>query len=146
MENKYSFIHFGSITLDKNGKIFTNVGTSELLENEISVFRADASGMPIVENIDQARLLAEKIGYIVYGLNGTIIGEGRSKEPIIKEISGRQIEIAAEELQRIIIEYLASKFEASGSKSESENQNTIYSFYDMNAHKHYLKYMGIRFD
>jgi len=163
MDSKYSFVSFGSIVLNsqesqaeqldkvalnalRNTRIFTNIGTSELFENGISVFKADESGLPIVENIIQARLLAEKIGYTAYGLNGKIIGEGRSEEPIITDISGEQIDIAAETLQGIVIDYLASKYEASGAKDESENQNTIFSFYDMNEHKHYLKYMGIRFD
>ena len=152
MKNKYCFICFGSIPVSnsslqiKNTRIFANVDSAELFDTEISVFKADENGLPVIENIDQARLLAEKIGYTAYGLNGNIIGQGHDQEPIIKDIHGEQINITDETLQKVIIDFLSSNYEASGSKDESEKQSTIYSFYDINIHKHYLKYMGIRFD
>lgn len=130
----------------ENFRDFKGIKPDDLFEDGISVFNATPDGKPIIENRTQAESLANRIGQNIFLLTGEEVGTGQDGEPLISNISGRQILISDEILQDVIIDFLKSTHETmSGEKDHESNQTKIYSFTDFRTNEKETVYMGISF-
>lgn len=117
-----------------------NVSIDEVFEPGISAFYADENGLPILENMDQAQSLANRIGKDAFILSGDEVNKGQDGEPLVVNIKAEKTSIQDYTLQNVVIDYLSRNYErVETNKDMNGNQNEIYEFSDE------IVYMGVRF-
>ena len=85
----------------ENVNSWKRVNFDELLEEGVSVFEEE-NGIPIIRNEQQAKSLKNRIGDVIYMVEGDRVGTGQDGEPLLKITSAAKIEIDDRVLQSLL--------------------------------------------
>lgn len=84
-----------------NVNSWKHVNFDELWEEGVSVFEEE-NGIPIIRNEQQAKSLKNRIGDVIYMVEGDRVGTGQDGEPLLKITSAVKIEIDDSVLQSLL--------------------------------------------
>lgn len=84
-----------------NVNSWKRVNFDELWEEGVSVFEEE-NGIPIIRNDRQAKSLKNRIGDVIYLVEGDRVGTGQDGEPLLKITSATKIEIDESVLQSLL--------------------------------------------
>lgn len=84
-----------------NVNSWKRVNFDELWEEGVSVFEEE-NGIPIIRNEQQAKSLKNRIGDVIYMVEGDRVGTGQDGEPLLKITSATKIEIDDRVLQSLL--------------------------------------------
>lgn len=84
-----------------NVNSWKRVNFDELWEEGVSVFEEE-NGIPIIRNEQQAKSLKNRIGDVIYMVEGDRVGTGQDGEPLLKITSATKIEIDDSVLQSLL--------------------------------------------
>ena len=84
-----------------NVNSWKRVNFDELWEEGVSVFEEE-NGIPIIRNEQQAKSLKNRIGDVIYMVEGDRVGTGQDGEPLLKITSAAKIEIDDRVLQSLL--------------------------------------------
>lgn len=81
-------------------------------EEGVSVFKADANNMPILENVEQAKSLWARLHRRHYLVTGDVVGYGQDGEPLLQNVKVvRRLRLDRSELENLIIATFERLFE-----------------------------------
>lgn len=84
-----------------NVNSWKRVNFDELWEEGVSVFEEE-NGIPIIRNEQQAKSLKNRIGDVIYMVEGDRVWTGQDGEPLLKITSATKIEIDDRVLQSLL--------------------------------------------
>ena len=84
-----------------NVNSWKRVNFDELWEEGVSVFEEE-NGIPIIRNEQQAKSLKNRIGDVIYMVEGDRVGTGQDGEPLLRITSASKIEIDDSILQSLL--------------------------------------------
>lgn len=79
----------GTPLLAAIAKSVNGYGNRDIFEEGVSVFKSDANGMPIIENLQQYNSLLSRINNKAYILDATKKGTGADGEPVVSNIKSK---------------------------------------------------------
>ena len=121
------------------------VNVEDIVEDGVSVFKADKNGLPIIENMPQAMSLASRLDRKMYKVTGKVIGTGQDGEPLIGGAKSAPAQFNKADLQDRIINTLKENFgEWSGTKDETSD-GQIRWFTDWRTGEKSCVFMGYEF-
>ena len=84
-----------------NVNSWKRVNFDELWEEGVSVFEEE-NGIPIIRNEQQSKSLKNRIGDVIYMVEGDRVGTGQDGEPLLRITSASKIEIDDSILQSLL--------------------------------------------
>lgn len=85
----------------ENVNSWKRVDYDSLWECGVSVFEEE-NGLPAIRNIKQSRSLKNRIGDVIYLVEGEKVGTGQDGEPLLKITSAEKIEIDSSILESLV--------------------------------------------
>lgn len=87
----------------ENTRSWHNVDYDSLWEAGVSVFE-ESNGLPVIRNAEQSRSLKNRIGDVIYLVEGERVGTGEDGEPLINITSTTKIDIDKAVLESLLME------------------------------------------
>lgn len=87
----------------ENTRSWNNVDYDSLWEAGVSVFE-ESNGLPVIRNAEQSRSLKNRIGDVIYLVEGERVGTGEDGEPLINITSTTKIDIDKAVLESLLME------------------------------------------
>lgn len=87
----------------ENTRSWHNVDYDSLWEAGVSVFE-ESNGLPIIRNAEQSRSLKNRIGDVIYLVEGERVGTGEDGEPLMSITNATKIEIDRAVLESLLME------------------------------------------
>ena len=87
----------------ENVNSWKRVDYDSLWECGVSVFEEE-NGLPAIRNIKQSRSLKNRIGDVIYLVEGECVGTGEDGEPLMSITSATKIEIETSDLESLLME------------------------------------------
>lgn len=123
-----------------------NVDVDDVLEKGVSVFKADKNGMPVIENMEQAKSLATRLdGRSMFSMSGTVSGTGQDGEPVLSDAKGKKVNYNVTKMENHLIDTLKKNFSEVKGKKDNNGGRDIQKFYDNNTGQTYYVYKGYEF-
>ena len=119
----------------------------ECFEPGLSVFKADAAGLPIIETMEQAESLAHRIGKEkIFAVYGKEVGTGQDGEPLVSVNRSKEIDIDNESLYNVIHKFLESRYTVTEREEPSpDGMNRLYTFSDWKTGEKSYVYLGVTY-
>lgn len=121
-------------------KPWKGINKDEVFEKGVSVFKADESGLPIIENIQQANSLAMRIEKPAYQISGNNIGLGQDGEPIIAFPKSTSVKIPQEKLVATIENALTKNFKRKKKLETPGSKTRVSEFFDWKTNERSVVY------